>query len=340
MNRKLLWILLGIWSLQGQWGGAAPMNDRNAAAERAVNQLETMQFRLNMFHYEAESSLRSSLELPVFAEYFSLEDSKTNRYDEMGVLQTTQRQNLLRKRMEEWALILNKRFPINEACLVDRHGQEHMRTADGKVETHSHFSSDEHGSPFFKATFERNKGEVYQSTPYMSPDSYRWVVSFTSPVVLESGEKPAFLHFELPLAFYQVLLTTKSTSFSTSEMRDPDDDEEGRYFILTKELKVIADSKQTIDLELKAERHPEKNAQLPDYLPPERLDDYLPEVTAIHKDSQFLQGVKDAVEQGKGMVSLTIDGVEYVMAFLPVPNRPWIMFHLDPVVHKGFWEKR
>lgn len=319
---------------------AEPANTYEAAEKRVVGQLEAMQFRISMFHHEARSSLLASLALPVFTEYFSLPESRNNQYDSLGAIKISPTQARLRVRMEEWAMQLHKRFPIGEVCLVDRHGQEHMRTANGHIEPPSHFSDAEHSSPFFQSSFDLALGQVHLSQPYMSPDSYRWVVAFTSPIVLENGDKPAFFHFEVPLAFYQTLITTKSTGFSASDVLDPDVDEEGRYFILEENGLVVADSQNPVDLELKAERHPEKNLELPDYLPPERLEQYLLPASNISAHAAFLKAVQEMRTTRRGVTSFELDGVHYVLAFQSVPDRPWILAHLDPIGAKGFWEKK
>ena len=64
-------------------------------------------------------------------------------------------------------------------------------------------SPDEGSAPFFKPSFTKNDKEVHIQTPYLSADSLRWVIAYTTPIVKSDGSKPAFLHYEMPLEKYQ-----------------------------------------------------------------------------------------------------------------------------------------
>ncbi len=319
---------------------AAPAGDIASGRQQAVDHLNLMMFRIKMFYHEARSSMVASLDLPLFRDYFALPESRHNHYDAMGTIQLTPQQNTVRKRMEEWILTLHKRFPIGETCLIDRHGQEHLRVVGGRVERPIHFSGAEHDAPFFNRSFGIKGGEVYVSDPYMSADSFRWVVAFTSPVELGPGDVPAFYHIEVPLSVHQSIIRTRDFGFTTYASATPNQDEEGRFFIIDHQSGlVIADSAGSFDYELRAERHPEKNAELPDYLPPERLSDYLPGGDSISRDAEFLKGLQTVRQGGEGVLDLAVGGQTYVLAYAPIPGRAWSLVHFDPISGKGFWSR-
>lgn len=319
---------------------SAPASTIEAATIQISNQMDLMLFRINMFHHEAKMSLISTLELPFFKEYFSLPESKFNRYNEEGVIQFSPKQINLQKRISEWTATLHKRFPIGEACLIDQYGQEHFRAVSGKTEGSHLYSDEESDAPFFKPTIALEQGKVTISEPYMSPDSYHWVVAFTSPIVLPDGKKPAFFHFEVPMSVYQTILKTKDFGFTRQE-KDPELDinEEGIYFIVDQNGLLIADNHQDIKCAINPLRHPEKNPNLPDYLPPEKSEDYFPNVTTISSNPHFLKIVKRMQKGESDLETLHIEGRDYILMFQPVPDHPWSLGHLDPVGGPGFWVK-
>ena len=100
---------------------------------------------------------------------------------------------------------------------------------------------------------------------------------------------------------------------------------------------MIADSRQKIDYELVDERHPEKNDDLPDYLPPEKIEDYLPKFTTISNETAFLGAIQKMRSGGKGELVFDLSDRTYVMVYAPVHNRNWSVAHLDPVGGPGFW---
>jgi methyl-accepting chemotaxis protein len=85
---------------------------------------------------------------------------------------------------------------IGEACVIDRAGPEIARVVFGKQAPISDLSADESGNPFFKPTFAHGFGHVYQASPYVSPDTHRWVISNSTPI---DPQLHAFFHFEVDL---------------------------------------------------------------------------------------------------------------------------------------------
>ncbi|MBF0161956.1 MAG: cache domain-containing protein [Magnetococcales bacterium] len=325
-----LWVGVGAGELL-----AAPQSSVEAAEARAIDQMNVMMFRIKMFHQEVKSTLRFTMELDLFKKYFSLPESAHNTVDAMGVVQFSAAQVALRQQIEAWANLLHKQFPIGEMCLIDQTGQEHLRVVQGKVEDAHFFSDTESDSPFFAPSFMAKEGEVHVSKPYMSPDSRYWVIAYTAPVVLANGEKPAFFHFEIPLEAYGKLLSTLDYGYATAHQQSRKDvEEEGRYFIISSEGLLMADSRQTISMGLPRVRARDGT----DFALEERLADYLPRPSSISSDPRFLEVVERMRKQEGGIAHLVLADRSYVLVFQPIPESSWSLGHLDPVGGPGFWE--
>jgi diguanylate cyclase (GGDEF)-like protein len=92
-------------------------------------------------------------------------------------------------------------FPgqIGEACFIDRAGAESARAVKGKIAPLADLSDDETGANFFHPAFSLEPGQVYQSLPYVSPDTNEWVIANATPIPRVDGVKAAIVHFELTL---------------------------------------------------------------------------------------------------------------------------------------------
>ena len=86
---------------------------------------------------------------------------------------------------------------VSEACLIDTDGTELARVVSGATSPASDLSPDESKNFFFGHSAAITKGEVYQSVPYVSPDTNEWVVANATPIVDASGTQRAILHFEI-----------------------------------------------------------------------------------------------------------------------------------------------
>jgi len=96
---------------------------------------------------------------------------------------------------------------IDEACFIDAAGPEVARQVTGEPAPVSELSTDESGNPFFHPTLGLPAGKVYQASPYLSPDSDRWVVSNSTPILV-GGRKVAMLHFEANLDAVRTLIAS------------------------------------------------------------------------------------------------------------------------------------
>ena len=91
---------------------------------------------------------------------------------------------------------------IGEVCFIDRSGAENARAVRGHLAPESNLSPDETPNPFFRPTFALAPGRVYQSAPYVSPDTDEWVIG-NSTVVPGKRVAPAIVHFEVTLESFR-----------------------------------------------------------------------------------------------------------------------------------------
>ena len=95
---------------------------------------------------------------------------------------------------------LESLFPsqIGELCFIDRSGSENARVVHGERAPVSDLSPDEAENPFFRPTFALSAGQVFQSQPYVSPDTHDWVVGNATPIPLGAQRRAAaIVHYEL-----------------------------------------------------------------------------------------------------------------------------------------------
>ena len=92
---------------------------------------------------------------------------------------------------------LESLFPtqIGELCFIDRSGSENARVVHGQRAPVSDLSPDEASNPFFGSTFALRPGQVFQSRPYVSPDTHDWVIGTPH----RSPGRPAPLGGDRPL---------------------------------------------------------------------------------------------------------------------------------------------
>ncbi|MDX6221060.1 MAG: hypothetical protein QOD91_114 [Frankiales bacterium] len=93
----------------------------------------------------------------------------------------------------------------DEACFIDATGPEQARMVEGVSAPVATLSPNESANPFFKPTFALSAGAVYQGSPYISPDSHRWVFPNATPI-LRNGKAVALLHFETSIEGMRQLL--------------------------------------------------------------------------------------------------------------------------------------
>jgi diguanylate cyclase (GGDEF)-like protein len=106
---------------------------------------------------------------------------------------------------------LESLFPsqIGELCFIDANGSENARVVHAKRAPVSELSPNEAGNPFFAPTFALRAGHVFQSKPYVSPDTHDWVIGNATPVGLGSERRSAaIVHYELSVESFRRQLRT------------------------------------------------------------------------------------------------------------------------------------
>jgi signal transduction histidine kinase len=92
---------------------------------------------------------------------------------------------------------------IGEACFIDQGGAENARVVRGTRALSFELSPDEKTNPFFAPTFGLSFGQVYQSLPYVSPDTGEWVVANSALIPVPDGAKKAIVHFEVTIESFR-----------------------------------------------------------------------------------------------------------------------------------------
>lgn len=102
-------------------------------------------------------------------------------------------------------------FPnaIGEACLIDEQGREIARVTEGVPALVTELSPDETTNAFFAPTLALNLGEVHQASPYVSPDTRRWVISNSTWIRLTDGSR-LIVHFEVSLDSFAQYVDTSA----------------------------------------------------------------------------------------------------------------------------------
>ncbi|MCH7568914.1 MAG: HAMP domain-containing protein [Nanoarchaeota archaeon] len=263
--------------------------------------------QIKTLHDKASSDLIFALQYPPFKEYFSLPETRTeNVYNSEGVLQFTPAQRELKTELDEWIDFFQSRFPVEETCLIDTTGQEHTRLVSREIAFDEDLSSEEETAPFFEPSFQLQQGEVHVQYPYMSPDVLRWVFSYTSPVVLDDSSKPSFYHFEMPISFFQELVSEGTPR--------------GRIFVLDNKDLIVADSEQQIDISYKGDPFDE---EIELKVNEEKIEDYLPSIDSISTSPGFKAILEDMKAGKKGSGAYNDGGITYYVAYQPLPTFGW-----------------
>jgi diguanylate cyclase (GGDEF)-like protein len=127
---------------------------------------------------------------------------------------------------------LESLFPrqIGELCFIDRSGSENARVVHGKRAPVSDLSPDEASNPFFGPTFALRPGQVFQSEPYVSPDTHDWVVGNATPIPLGPQRRSvAIVHYELSVESFRAQLRS-------------DEDDYGLHLVDARTGRVVVDS--------------------------------------------------------------------------------------------------
>ncbi len=257
-------------------------------------------------HSRATEDLLFAVQNPIFAEYYALSETRVgDTYDENGVLRFTERQKAVKAEVEEWIYNFQSRFHVDETCLINHLGQEHARLVLNEIAPDEDLSPSESASPFFTASLQTPQGQAYIQSPYVSPDTERWVFAYTTPIVLSDNTRPAFYHFEMPLQLFQDLVLT----------------DVGRMYVVDQNGILFADSEIEYDNSVGSSSF----GTLPtDFF--EKIDSASgsPELSNIVQSASALS----AGEKGTG--SYVVDGDDRYVAYQKLPTFGWILVYEKP----------
>ncbi len=243
---------------------------------------------------------------PAFVQYFELPETRAgDRYDENGIMKFTENQRVLKAELEQWTYDFQSKFHVDEACLIDHTGQEHIRLVMTEIAPDNDLSAEEAASPFFEPSFGTEKGNAYIQSPYVSPDTERWVIAYTTPIVLTDASKPAFYHFEMPLDVFQALIEV----------------EDGRMYVIDQNGLLIADS----EIQYKNEV-----GSIPFGTNPENFFQKINSVS----DSSELSGIVRSASAFSSLDAATgnyfEEGESRYIAFQKLPTFGWILVYDKP----------
>lgn len=144
---------------------------------------------LEMLHGKARKALVTAAQDKSFHDYFAT-TSPTARAR-------------LKSRIDRILLEVQRRFHVEEMCVITPDGVEIARIIDDAIAYD--LDDTEHDRPFFRPGFALAPRTVDQSAPYLSPDAHRWVISYVTPIVIGTETK-AILQYEHSLGVYQTIL--------------------------------------------------------------------------------------------------------------------------------------
>lgn len=268
-------------------------------------ELEEMSYKVNergvqlqTLHNRANEDLVFALKNPKFDEYFELSETKDGNIFENDVLQFTNDQREIKNDLEQWVFHFQSKFQVDETCLIDATGQEHLRLVFQDIEVDEFLSPEEMSAPFFTPSFAQEQDEVYVQYPYFSPDSLRWVFAYTSPIVLHDGEKPAFYHFEMPVNVFQEIISI----------------DHGRMYVVDPQGHLIADS---------AYSYPETEIS-------EEFEQYFPSSNTILHSAEFEKLQNQIEAKGSGNFQFVDDaGESQYIVFKKLSTFDWILVYQE-----------
>jgi signal transduction histidine kinase/CheY-like chemotaxis protein/HPt (histidine-containing phosphotransfer) domain-containing protein len=135
----------------------------------------------------ASQDIRLARRNDVFDRALTNTDGQLERSDRIGV--------------ESAIRYLGERYQVDEICVIRANGLETARWVRGMdVAAVDDLSPDERpNNPAVLATLPLADDAFFQTDPYISPDSGRWVIGTSTPIVLASGVHAGLLHFEIPI---------------------------------------------------------------------------------------------------------------------------------------------
>jgi signal transduction histidine kinase len=270
-----------------------------------TDQVQTKANLINDLHYRAAQDLLFAVKNSVFVRYFDLPDSMAGDVYKSGVLQFTPEQRLVKNELDQWIYNFQKRFNVDETCLIDTRGQEITRVVLQNIAPDKNLSYSEWMTPFFRPSFQNNVDHVYYQYPYVSPDTKRWVFAYTTPIVRSDGYKAAFYHFEMPMKIFQDLVQTTS----------------GRMYVVDPSGYLVADSGHKFNQNVNS---------APFHQSPK---DYFPSIKTISASSEFSNALRNGQSNAStdvGYATYNNNGELHYFVFKKLGLFGWILAYEKP----------
>ena len=204
-------LLIGIALIPISFGAAIVAHGRTAESrQRALdNEARAQSERLASYFARARSLAQITARDPSFRGFYEQPGSRAQKIKGRGPNVRNANRALA---------YLEQLFPssIGEACFIDSRGPENARAVKGRIEQAAALSPDETAASFFKPSFAMRPGEVYQSRPYVSPDTNEWVVANAIPISAAGHAKPAIVHFEITIESFRGRAASSSGRFDVA----------------------------------------------------------------------------------------------------------------------------
>jgi len=201
---------------------------------------------------------------------------------------------------------LGERFQVDEICVIRASGLEAARWVGGKgVAAVADLSPDEStNNPAVKPTLPLANDAFYETAPYISPDSGRWVYGIATPIVLPNAYHAGILHFEIPVAHFADVLG--ATSFGGSSYN----------------LLLDRDGRLLVGPQLAAFRTAAGTGTDP-------ATAAFPDVTVAGSES-WRAAMTDVLSGSTGATTFTEDGKAYRISYHPVADSSRIVATVSP----------
>jgi signal transduction histidine kinase len=270
------------------------------------NEVEIRANLVESLHSRASEDILFAVKNPVFTNYFDLPETREgNNFDENGVVQFTPQQRALKTEMEQWIYAFQSKFDVDETCVIHTPGQEQARLVLGEIAPDDELSPSEGATPFYAPSLQLEKDEVYVQSPYVSPDTGRWVFAYTTPIVLSDGTKPSFFHFEMPMNLFEDLLTP----------------ENGRMYVVDGDGRVFGDSANRFSNEVGSATFGTKP------------EEFFPHVNSISDSGELVNIVTATAslspgEKGTGIYQ--VSGESHYVTYEKLPTFGWVLVYEKP----------
>lgn len=216
----------------------------------------------------------------------------------------------------------------DEACFLDdTHDGEEVVRVDETVAHDHELSPSEKEQPFYQAALRLNRGEVYQSMPYVSADSRRWVFGNVTPVVIQEegplkGEKVGLIHYEVNLSYLSnELINTENKELET--------------FVANENGDVIASStkeNREAIIETVSQANELSDEEFADF----QTTVVLPHISEHTVDSELWKQI-DQSKQGSKIIQK--DGKDYLVAYQNIKfseDMNWVVGLVKPAPSNAF----